>query len=65
MLREAMAALMARWRGLRWSREDEFGRRSFDGGGRKWRRRTSVAALACFIEAEKLEMRQENTRSSK
>jgi hypothetical protein len=64
MLREAMVALMVRWRGLRWSREDEFGRRSNDGGGRKWRR-TSVAALACFIEAEKLEMRQENVRSSR
>jgi hypothetical protein len=32
MIREAMAVLMARWRGLRWSMEDEFGRRSFDGG---------------------------------
>jgi hypothetical protein len=57
MLREAMAALMTRWRGLRWSREDEFGRQSYDGGGREQRRRTSVAALTGFIEGEKLEMR--------
>jgi hypothetical protein len=57
MLREAMVALMTRWRGLRWSREDEFGRQSYDGGGREQRRRTSVAALTGFIEGEKLEMR--------
>jgi hypothetical protein len=60
-----MAVLMARWRGLRWSREDEIGRRSYDGGGRKRRRRASRTALAHFVEAEKLEMGQENARSSR
>jgi hypothetical protein len=56
MLSEAMAALMTRWRGLRWSKEDKFGQQSCDGGGREMIRRTSVAALTGFIEAEKLEM---------
>jgi hypothetical protein len=28
-----MAVLMARWRGLRWSREDKIGRESFNSGG--------------------------------
>jgi hypothetical protein len=40
MLREAMAGLMARWRGLRWTREDEFGRRRFDGGGAKMEKKS-------------------------
>jgi hypothetical protein len=40
MLREAMAELMARWRGLRWSREDEFGQRSFDSGGAKMEKKS-------------------------
>jgi hypothetical protein len=35
MIREAMVVLMVRWRGLRWSREDEIGQRSFNGGGVK------------------------------
>jgi hypothetical protein len=60
-----MAVLMARWRRLRWSREDEISWRSCDGGGRKRRRRASRTALGHFIEAKKLEMRQENTRSSR
>jgi hypothetical protein len=40
MLREAMAGLMVRWRGLSWSREDKFGRRSFDGGGAKMEKKS-------------------------
>jgi hypothetical protein len=42
---ESESELMARWKGLRWSREDEFGRQSCDGGGgsgeeerRRWQR---------------------------
>jgi hypothetical protein len=58
-----MAELMARCRWLRWSREDEIGWRSYDGGGRKWGRRALRTALAHFVEAEKLERGHENARS--
>jgi hypothetical protein len=52
MICEVMVELMARRRGLRWSREDEFGWQSCDSGSSDG-----------VIVAEKLERRQESARS--
>jgi hypothetical protein len=60
-----MVELMARWRGLRWSREDEFGWQGDDGGGGNGEANVDSGSGGSFIGAEKIERRLESARQSR
>jgi hypothetical protein len=65
MTREMMAELMVRWRGLRWSREDEFGQQGDDGGGGNGEAKRRQWQWWLLYRAEKIERRLESARWSR
>jgi hypothetical protein len=65
MTHEMMVELMARWRGLRWSREDEFDWQGDDGGGGNGEAKWQQWPWWSLYRAEKIERRLESTRQSR